>query len=122
MQSGEQMRMAVTSSQLQDLVVVVVVDAWWWTCGSCCCWVDSCHCCHWVQELSLPLLGAELHCHCVGEVIIVSIVALWWSELVVVTVVSWGGLGIGHISHEWSAWVAGLHGVCGVGVHATVGW
>ena len=27
MQSGEQMRMAVTSSQLQDLVVVVVVDA-----------------------------------------------------------------------------------------------
>jgi len=60
--------------------------------------------------------------HCVREVIIVSLVALWWSELVVVTVVSWGGLGIGHISHEWSAWVARLHGVCGVGVHATVGW
>jgi len=60
--------------------------------------------------------------HCVGEVIIVSIVALWWSELVVVTVVSWCGLGIGHISHEWPAWVAGLYGVCVVGVHPIVGW
>ena len=67
-----------------------------------------------VVESSLALShcgGCGCGQHCV-------VVALWWSELVIVTVVSWRGLGIDHISCERSAWVAGLHGVCGVGVHA----
>ena len=68
--------------------------------------------------LVVELLSALSHCggcgcgqHCV-------VIVLRWLELVIVTVVSWCGLGIDHISCEWSAWVAGLRGVCGAGVHA----